>query len=49
MTHFLLKAKNSNIEKTNLKVLQALLDKLQLYQQALKLDYIKKNQFIATT
>lgn len=49
MTYYLLKAEKSNIEKTNLKVLQALLNKLQLCQRALRLGYIGENQLIATT
>ena len=44
-----LKTNKSNIRKTNLKVLQILLDKLHLYQRALRLGYINKNQLIATT
>lgn len=43
MTYFTLKTKKSNIGKANLEVLQFLSDKLQLYQQALGLDYISKN------
>ena len=49
MTYFTLELVKSNIEKTNLQVLQVLLDKLQLCQQALGLDYMGKNQLIATT
>ena len=43
MTNYLFKIKKSNIRKTNLKVLQTLLDKLQLYQRALGLGYMSKN------
>lgn len=32
MTYFIFKAEKSNIERTNLKVLPALVEKLQLYQ-----------------
>ena len=49
MTYYSLKAKKSNIGKTNLEVLQTLLDKLQLYQRDLGLGYMGKNQLIATT
>lgn len=49
MTYFTLKVEKSNIGKTNLEVLQVLLNKLQLYQRALKLGYMGKNQFITTT
>lgn len=49
MTYFMLKIEKSSIEKTNLEVLQLLLDKLQLYQQALRYDFIGKNQLIAAT
>ena len=48
MIYFSWKAKKNNIGKTNLEVLQALLDKLQLCQRALKLGYMGKNQLIAT-
>lgn len=47
ITYFSLKAEKNNIGKTNLKVLQILLDKLQLCQRALRLGYIGKNQLIA--
>ena len=47
--YFTLKVDKNNIEKTNLEVLQALLDKLELYQQALRLGYIGENQLIAST
>lgn len=46
MTYFTLNAKKSIIGKTNLKVLQALLNKLQLCQRALGLGYIGENQLI---
>ena len=49
MTYFSLKAEKSNIGKTNLEVLQVLLNKLRLYQQTLGLGYIGKNQLIAPT
>ena len=49
MTYFTFKAEKSTTGKTNLKVLQAILDKLQLCQQALGLDYIGKNQLIVAT
>ena len=49
MTYSSLKAEKSNIGKTNLEVLQALLDKLQLCQRALGLGYMGENQLIATT
>ena len=49
MIYSSLKAEKSNIGKTNLEVLQVLLDKLQLYEQALEFGYIGKNQLIATT
>ncbi len=48
MRYYLLKMEKSNIGKTNLEVLQTLLDKLQLCQRPLGLDYIGKNQLIAT-
>ena len=48
MTYSTLKAKKNNIKKSNLEVLQVLLDKSQLYQQALGLDYKGKNQLIPT-
>lgn len=48
MTYFILKVEKSNIEKTNLEVLQILLDKLELCQWALNLGYINKNQLIVT-
>ena len=47
MTYSTFKAENSNIGKTNLEVLQALLNKLQLCQRALGLGYIGENQLIA--
>ena len=46
MTYFSLKADKNNIEKTNLEVLQALLDKLQLCQRALELSYMGEKQLI---
>ncbi len=49
MTYYSLTTEKSNIGKTNLEVLQTLLDKLQLCQQALGLGYIGKNQLIAAT
>ncbi len=49
MTYSILKKKKDYIGKTNLDVLQALLDKLQLCQQALEFDYIGENQLIAAT
>ncbi len=49
MTYYSLKAEKSNIRKTNLKVLQTLLDKLQLCQRALGFGYMGKNQLIAAT
>ena len=49
MTYSTFKAEKSNIRKTNLEVLQALLDKLQLCQRALGLGYIGENQLIAAT
>ncbi len=49
MIYYSLKVEKSNIGKTNLEVLQTLLDKLQLYQRALGLGYMSKNQLIATT
>ncbi len=49
MTYSMLKVEKSNIRKTNLEILQALLDKLQLYQRALGLDYMGENQLIAAT
>ena len=49
MAYSSLKAEKSNIGKTNLEVLQALLDKLQLCQRALGLGYIGENQLIAAT
>ena len=49
MTYSSLKVEKSNIGKTNLEVLQALLDKLQLCQRALGLGYIGENQLIAAT
>lgn len=45
----MLKVEKSNIEKTNLEVLQTLLNMLQLCQWALELGYINKNQLIAAT
>ncbi len=47
MTYYSLKAEKRNIGKTNLEVLQTLLDKLQLYQRAWGLGYIGENQLIA--
>lgn len=49
MTDSTFKAEKNNIGKTNLEVLQALLNKLQLCQQALGLNYIGENQLIAIT
>ena len=49
ITYSSLKAEKGNMRRTNLEVLQALLDKLQLCQLPLKLDYIEKNQIIAIT
>lgn len=49
MTYSMLKIEKSNIGETNLKVLQTLLDKLQLCQWVLNLSYIGKNQLIAIT
>ena len=49
ITYSILKEKKNNIGETNLEVLQALLEKLQLCQQALGPGYISKNQLIATT
>ena len=49
MTYSTLKVEKSNIGKTNLEVLQALLDKLQLCQRALGLGYMGENQLIAAT
>ena len=49
MTYSSLMAEKSNIGKTNLEVLQALLDMLQLCQRALRLVYMGENQLIATT
>ncbi len=49
MTYYSLKAEKSNIGKTNLEVLQTLLDKLQLCQRALGLGYMGENQLIAAT
>ena len=46
MTYSKLKVEKNNIEKTNLEVLQALLDKLQLCQWALGLGYMSENQLI---
>lgn len=47
--YFIFKAEKNNIKKTNLEVLQALLDKLQLYQRVLDFGYIGKNQLMAIT
>ena len=47
MMYFSLKVEKNNIEKINLEVLQALLDKLQFCQWALEIDYMGKNQLIA--
>lgn len=44
--YFSLKLEKINIEKNNLEVLQALLDKLQLCQQVLGFDCIVKIQLI---
>ncbi len=49
MTYYSLKAEKNNIGKTNLELLQTLLDKLKLCQRALGLGYIGENQLIATT
>lgn len=49
MTCFMLKTEKINIRKTNLEVLQILLDVLQVCLWALRLDYISKNQIIATS
>ena len=46
MMYFPLKTDKSNIGKTNLEVLQALLNKLQLCQRALRLGYIGKNNLL---
>ena len=46
MTYSTLKVEKSNIGKTNLEVLQALLDKLQLCQRALGLGNMGENQLI---
>ena len=49
ITYSSFKAEKSNIEESNLEVLQALLDKLQLCQRALKMGYIGENKLIAAT
>lgn len=49
MTYSTFKTEKINIGKTNLEVLQVLLDKLQLYQRAWGLDYMGKNQLDAAT
>lgn len=49
MTYLSLKAEKSNIRKTNLEVQQAILNKLQLCQWALGVDYMGNNQLIAAT
>ena len=49
LTYSSFKAEKSNIGKTNLEVLQTLLDKLQLCQRALGLGYMGENQLIAAT
>lgn len=46
MIYSILKVKKKNIGKTNLKVLQILLNKLQLYHCASGLGYISQNQLI---
>lgn len=43
MTYYMLKTEKSKIGKINLEVLQALLDKLQLYQQTSNFGYVGKN------
>ena len=48
MTYSTLRAEKSNIGKSNLEVLQVLLDKLQLCQRALGLGYMGEKQLIAT-
>lgn len=47
MTYLSLKAEKSNIRKTNLEVQQAILNKLQLCQRALGVNYMDNNQLIA--
>ena len=49
LTYFSFKAEKSDIGKTNLEVLQTVLDKLQLCQRDLGLGYMGENQLIAAT
>ena len=49
VTYSMLKIEKSNIEKTNLEILQALLDKLQLCQRVLSLGYMGENELIIAT